>query len=104
MIGCATEEVLDFKRVLDSRKVPLVATKLRCRATGWWQQSKLTRNRLGKQKIATWEKMKKHLCSTFLPYNYLRLMYKWLQNLRQGTRSMEDYTIEFYQLLARNEI
>ena len=72
---CATEAVLEFKGVPEDMKVTLVATRLRGRAAAWWQQSKLTRNQLGKLKITTWEKMKKHLCSTFLPYNYLWLMY-----------------------------
>ena len=48
--------------------------------------------------------MKKLLRGTFLSYNYQRLMYQQLQNLRQGMHSVEDYTTEFYQLLARNEI
>ncbi|EEF47875.1 conserved hypothetical protein [Ricinus communis] len=98
------EEILDFKGVLEDKRVPLVATRLRGRATAWWQQSKLTRARLEKDKIATLEKMKKHMRSAFLPYNFQRLMYQRLQNLRQGMRLMDDYTTEFYQLIARNEI
>ncbi|GKE61405.1 hypothetical protein Tco_1511772, partial [Tanacetum coccineum] len=31
-------------------------------------------------------------------------MYQWLQNLKQGSKSVKDYTTEFYQLIARNEI
>ncbi|GJY95271.1 putative nucleotidyltransferase, ribonuclease H [Tanacetum coccineum] len=31
-------------------------------------------------------------------------MYQRLQNLKQGTKSVEDYTTEFYQLIARNDI
>ena len=79
---CTTEEVLELKRVPEEMKVPLVATRLQGRATSWWQQFKLIRSWLGKQKVATLEKMKKHIRSTFLPYNYKRLMYQRLQNLR----------------------
>ena len=64
------EEILDFKDVTENKCVPLVATRLRGRATAWWQQLKLTRTRLGKEKIISWEKMKKHMRSTFLPYNF----------------------------------
>ena len=69
------EEILEFKEVPDDRRVQLVATRLRGRATAWWQQMKLTRCRLGKSKIVTWEKMKKHLRVAFLPYNFQRVMY-----------------------------
>ena len=59
---------------------------------------------MDKTKVTTWEKIKKHLCATFYPYNYQRLMYQRLQNLRQGVRSMEDYTTKFYQVLSRNKV
>ncbi|KAJ8628161.1 hypothetical protein MRB53_021468 [Persea americana] len=79
---CTAEKVLDFKGVPENMRVPLVATRLRGRAAAWWQQFKLSRTKLGKSKIATWEKLKKHMRSTFLPYNFQRTLYQHLQNLR----------------------
>ncbi|GJT71687.1 putative nucleotidyltransferase, ribonuclease H [Tanacetum coccineum] len=100
----AVEEVFDFKEVPENKRVSLIATKLRGRASAWWQQLKLTRKRVGKPRVTSWRKMKKLLKENFIPHNYQRLMYQRLQNLKQGTKSVEDYTTEFYQLIARNDI
>ncbi|GKF44049.1 putative reverse transcriptase domain-containing protein [Tanacetum coccineum] len=48
--------------------------------------------------------MKKCMRANFIPHNYQRQMYQRLQNLKQGSKSVEDYTTEFYQLIARNDI
>jgi hypothetical protein len=57
----AVEEILDFKRVPEDRRVSLVATKFRGRAAAWWQQLKQTRARQGKLKITSWEKLMKKM-------------------------------------------
>lgn len=59
------------------------------RAQAWWQQTKQNRTRMGKAKINSWEKFKKHMRSAFLPYNYERELYQLYQRfqlLRQGNR------------------
>ena len=49
----AVEDILEFKEVPEEKRVPLVATRFRGRTVAWWQQTKLTRNRQGKQKISS---------------------------------------------------
>lgn len=98
------EETLDFKDVPQDKRVSLVATRFHGRATAWWRKLKQTRVRQGKQKINSSEKMLKHMRTEFLPHNYSRTLYQELQNVCQGSRSVNDYTTEFYQLITRNDI
>ncbi|GKA86832.1 reverse transcriptase domain-containing protein [Tanacetum coccineum] len=78
----AVEEVFEFKEVPENKRVSLIATKLRGRASAWWQQLKLTRERVGKPRITIWQKMKKYMRANFIPHNYQRQMYQRLQNLK----------------------
>ncbi|GJW99944.1 hypothetical protein Tco_0183858 [Tanacetum coccineum] len=47
----AVEEVFEFKEVPENKRVLLIATKLHGRASTWWQQLKLTRERVGKPRF-----------------------------------------------------
>ncbi|KAK3195699.1 hypothetical protein Dsin_027009 [Dipteronia sinensis] len=97
------EEEVPRRRRPDLRRTD-GGRQLRGRAAAWWQQLKLSRNRSGKTRITDWEKIKRKMRAEFLPYNFQKLMYQKLQNLRQGMRSVDDYTTEFFQLLVRNDI
>nr|GFB87179.1 reverse transcriptase domain-containing protein [Tanacetum cinerariifolium] len=63
----AVEEVFEFKEVPENKRVTLIATKLHGRASAWWQQLKLTRERVGKPRIMSWQKMKKCMRDNFIP-------------------------------------
>ncbi|XP_022851940.1 uncharacterized protein LOC111373620 [Olea europaea var. sylvestris] len=98
------ERILEYKEVPDRVKVKLVAIKLKGRASAWWEQLKRSRERQGKSKITNWEKMKKKMKWHFLPFGYTQTLFQRLHSLRQGARSVNDYTEEFYQLVARNDL
>lgn len=98
------EEILEFKRAPMGHCVPVLTMRFRGRAAAWWTQLKATRARLGKPKILAWTKLKSTLKKTFLPYNYDQLMFQRLHTIRQGTRSVAEYSTEFFLLLTRVDI
>ncbi|XP_026420700.1 uncharacterized protein LOC113316766 [Papaver somniferum] len=98
------EEILEFKRVPMDQCVPVLTMRFRGRAAAWWTQLKTTRARLGKPKIMSWDKLSSKLKKTFLPYNYDQLMFQRLHTIRQGNRSVADYSTEFFLLLNRVDI
>lgn len=40
----------------------------------------------------------------FLPYNYDQLMFQKLQNLRQGSRTVDEYATKFFKMMNHVEI
>lgn len=98
------EEILEFRRAPMERCVPVLTMRFRGRAAAWWTQLKTTRARLGKPKIMSWDKLSWKLKKTFLPYNYDQLMFQRLHTIRQGTRSVADYSTEFFLLLHRVDV
>ncbi|XP_068638533.1 uncharacterized protein [Aristolochia californica] len=98
------ERIFEYKEVPDNVKVKLVAIKLKGRASAWWEQLRRSRDRQGKAKITDWAKMKKKMKGQFLPFGYTQTLFQRLHLLRQGSRSVDDYTEEFYQLIARNDL
>lgn len=80
--------------------VKLVTIKLRGGSFAWWGQMKRSQDKNDKSKIIDWEKMK----CRFLPFSYTQTLFLRLHMLRQGMRSIDDYTEKFYQLVVWNDL
>ncbi|GKD87194.1 hypothetical protein Tco_1358348 [Tanacetum coccineum] len=58
----AVEEVFEFKEVPENKKASLITTTLRGMASAWWQQLKLTCERVSKPRVSECKKAgKRHL-------------------------------------------
>ena len=95
------ERVFDYKDIPEGKKVKLIALKLRKYASIWWSNVVTKRVRKGKSKIKTWEQMKAKLKDKFLPPHYLQNNFLKLHHLKQGSKSVEEYTRDFEQLLLK---
>uniref|UniRef100_A0A2N9IU50 Uncharacterized protein n=1 Tax=Fagus sylvatica TaxID=28930 RepID=A0A2N9IU50_FAGSY len=69
------ECVFEYHDIPNHKKVKIVGTKLKGRASAWWEQIQTQRVRFGKKKIQDWRKMKTKLQEQFMPFNYLQTQF-----------------------------
>ncbi|XP_027348022.1 uncharacterized protein LOC113859448 [Abrus precatorius] len=98
------ELVFELKDIPEEQKVKIVVVKLKKHASIWWENIKKKREREGRNKIKTWEKMKKELTRKFLPDHYYQDNFIKLHNLHQDSKIVEEYTREFELLLMKCDI
>ena len=98
------ERVFEYKEIPELQNVKIVAVKLKKHASIWWENVKRKREREGKSKIKKWEKMRRELTRKFLPPHYYQDNFIQLQNLRQKSLSVEEYTREFEKLMMKCDI
>ena len=70
----------------------------------WWDKLVLNKRPNREPSVETWEEMKKVMRKRFVPTYYYRELYNKLQNLRQGTRGVEEYYKEMDVAMARANI
>jgi hypothetical protein len=85
------EFVFDCHNYSETKKVKLAVIEFSEYAITWWDQLVTNRRRNRERPIDTWEEMKVVMRKRFVPSYYYRELYKKLQGLRQGSRSVEDY-------------
>jgi retrotransposon gag protein len=98
------ERTFDYKNTDEDRKVKIVALKLRKYASTWWASKCAKREREGKDKIRSWEKMRKQMKEKFLPSYYMQENFTKLQYLQQDGKSVEEYGREFETMIVRCDL
>ncbi|GKV35062.1 hypothetical protein SLEP1_g43380 [Rubroshorea leprosula] len=82
------ECVFELKDILDDKHVKLVAIKLKKHASIWWENLKRSREREGRNKIRTWEKMRRELTQYTMEFEQLMM--------KCDVREMDEQTIARY--------
>ena len=95
------EEYFEYEEIEDPNRVKFVKMKLKGHASIWWKEVQLERNQRGKGKITRWDRMVEKLKKQFIPVDYELDLLKKLQGLKQGSRSVKEYTEDFHKIIIR---
>lgn len=98
------ERVFEFKGYNAEKKCKVAILKFKEYASLWWENTRKKREREGKARIRSWEKLRRVLKKRFLPDNHKQDLYLKLHNLKQGDRKVEEYIREFEGLMLRSDI
>ena len=88
----------DYVEVKEEMKVRFDFTKLRGHASLWWDGVQEERILKHKAKINSWSRMTTKLKGKFLPKYYMLSLFRKMQNLRQKSMTVREYTEEFYKV------
>ncbi|XP_048229543.1 uncharacterized protein LOC125370018 [Ricinus communis] len=92
------ESVFDYKDFDDRRRCKMAVLRLTKLAGLWYDNLKAKRRREEKEKIESWEKLKKKMERRWVPREYEQDQYIKLTRLTQGDLSVDEYVREFERL------
>ncbi|XP_074278242.1 uncharacterized protein LOC141601835 [Silene latifolia] len=98
------ECMFEFKDLSDEKSCKYAILKLSKNASLWYENLKSERAREGKEKITSWETLKRKLRKRYVPKTHKLEMYRKVAELMQGTKSVVEYIAEFEQLNLMSKI
>src|SRR3954465_12765908 len=98
------EKILRLTDYSEDRKIKLASSEFDGYALRWWDSVLTEIQDTGGQPIRTLCDMKAIMKARFVPTNYLRSVYYKLQQLKQGTISVDAYYMEMELLLQRARV
>jgi hypothetical protein len=75
----------------EEKKIAMASLEFQDYVLIWWEQLQARRHDKREPPIATWEEMKEQMRVRFVPAHYTRDLFKKLQVLKQGTKTVEEY-------------
>jgi hypothetical protein len=96
--------VFDCHNYSEEKKVKLAVIEFTDYAIIWWDQLMTNRRRNNERSVETWGELKAIMRWKFVPSHFYRDLYQKLQNLTQGSRSVEDYHKEMEVAMIRANV
>uniref|UniRef100_A0A2N9IS90 Reverse transcriptase n=1 Tax=Fagus sylvatica TaxID=28930 RepID=A0A2N9IS90_FAGSY len=93
--------VFDCHNYSEEKKVKLAVIEFTDYAIIWWDQLVTNRRRNTERPVETWGELKALMRRRFVSSHFYRDLYQRLQNLTQGSRSVEDYHKEMEVAMIR---
>ena len=88
----------------EDRKVKLASSEFDGYALRWWESIVSNHRDDNELPVLSWREMKEVMRARFVPTNYLRTVYDKLQQLKQGTMTVDAYYMEMEMLLQRARV
>ncbi|XP_074318277.1 uncharacterized protein LOC141655077 [Silene latifolia] len=98
------ERFFDFKDITDEKRCRYAILRLIKGASLWFEGLKAKRIRVGKEKIASWESLKRKLRKRYVPTTHRITTYRKIAEFRQGKLSVGEYIDEFENLSLMGEL
>ncbi|XP_074302274.1 uncharacterized protein LOC141633751 [Silene latifolia] len=98
------DRMFDFKELDDEKRCKYAILKLSKGASLWFEGLKAKRVRAGKEKIDSWESLKRKLRKRYVPTTHRLATYRKIADLRQGKLSVSEYIDEFENLCLMGEL
>jgi hypothetical protein len=96
--------VFDCHHYSEEKKVKLAEIEFTDYAIIWWDQLVTNRRRNNERPVETWGELKGLMRRRFVPNHFYRDLYQKLQNLTQGSKSVEDYHKEMEVAMIRANV
>ena len=85
------DKIFHLHNYTEGKKLAMASLEFDGYALIWWEQLLRDHEEDGEPPITTWEEMKHEMRIHFVPKHYRRDLFDKLQNLKQGSFSIEEY-------------
>ncbi|XP_074282769.1 uncharacterized protein LOC141607312 [Silene latifolia] len=98
------DRLFDFKDLSDEKRCKYALLRLSKGASLWYEGLKARRSRAGKEKLSSWESLKRKLRKRYVPATHKLSVYRKIADFMQDKLSVAEYIDEFEKLILMGEL